>query len=167
MFSVQLEQRVSLKFLVKLGKMFAEVYAMLEEVYGTCKGHYQDFNFYKVADAVIATLHSANLFFETLKPWELKKNPDTLNELNVVLHLALETLRVSAILLQPLIPNICGRLLDKMGVGEGERFFGDAEKLSWANEEFRERKLTPEKLVLFKRIVTEQGGKSRQDAKKV
>ncbi|KAJ8951792.1 hypothetical protein NQ318_019765 [Aromia moschata] len=34
MLSVQMEQRINLKFLVKLGKTFTEAYAMLKEVYG-------------------------------------------------------------------------------------------------------------------------------------
>ncbi|KAJ8939206.1 hypothetical protein NQ318_019447 [Aromia moschata] len=34
MSSVQMEQRVNLKFLVKLGKTFTETYAILKEVYG-------------------------------------------------------------------------------------------------------------------------------------
>ncbi|KAJ8960858.1 hypothetical protein NQ318_020156, partial [Aromia moschata] len=34
MLSVQMEQRVNLKFLVKLRKTFTEAYAMLKEVYG-------------------------------------------------------------------------------------------------------------------------------------
>ncbi|KAJ8933701.1 hypothetical protein NQ318_012255 [Aromia moschata] len=34
MLSVQMKQRVNLKFLVKLGKTFTEAYAMLKEVYG-------------------------------------------------------------------------------------------------------------------------------------
>ncbi|KAJ8956633.1 hypothetical protein NQ318_013987, partial [Aromia moschata] len=34
MLSVQMEQQVNLKFLVKLGKTFTEAYAMLKEVYG-------------------------------------------------------------------------------------------------------------------------------------
>ncbi|KAJ8942173.1 hypothetical protein NQ318_002846 [Aromia moschata] len=34
MLSVQMEQWVNLKFLVKLGKTFTEAYAMLKEVYG-------------------------------------------------------------------------------------------------------------------------------------
>ncbi|KAJ8946119.1 hypothetical protein NQ318_013169 [Aromia moschata] len=34
MLSVQMEQRVNLNFLVKLGKTFTEAYAMLKEVYG-------------------------------------------------------------------------------------------------------------------------------------
>ncbi|KAJ8948170.1 hypothetical protein NQ318_009262 [Aromia moschata] len=42
MLSVQMEQRVNLKFLGKLGKTFTEAYAMLNEVYGNeCLSHTQ------------------------------------------------------------------------------------------------------------------------------
>ncbi|KAJ8956912.1 hypothetical protein NQ318_014330, partial [Aromia moschata] len=38
MLSVQMEQRVNLNFLVKIGKTFTEIYAMLKEVYENEKG---------------------------------------------------------------------------------------------------------------------------------
>ncbi|KAJ8953542.1 hypothetical protein NQ318_002962 [Aromia moschata] len=38
MLSVQMEQRVNNKFIVKLRKIFTEVYAMLKEVYGNEDG---------------------------------------------------------------------------------------------------------------------------------
>ncbi|KAJ8948511.1 hypothetical protein NQ318_000051 [Aromia moschata] len=48
MFSVQMEQRVNLKFLVKLGKTFTEAYAMLKEVYGSeCLSSTQVFEWFK------------------------------------------------------------------------------------------------------------------------
>ncbi|KAJ8982120.1 hypothetical protein NQ317_002846 [Molorchus minor] len=128
---------------------------------GICRSHYDDMNFYKAIDTIIATLHSANSFFETLKPWEMRKNPDTANELKVVLHLALESLRVSAILLQPIVPNISNIVLDKIGVGKENRYFTDVENFSWVDNEFKERVLAPEKVVLFKRIVTEKDKMSR------
>ncbi|KAJ8910860.1 hypothetical protein NQ315_010807 [Exocentrus adspersus] len=125
-----------------------------------CKGHYQDLNFYRVADSVVATLHSANLFFETLKPWELKKHPEKCKELDVVLHLAIETLRVTGILLQPIIPNICNDLLNKISVGKGDRFFENAQRFSWMDVDFKESQLAAEKVVLFKRILLEGDKKS-------
>ncbi|CAH1155924.1 unnamed protein product [Phaedon cochleariae] len=119
---------------------------------GICRDHYESLNFYKVADAVMTTLHVANLFFETLKPWELKKNSESREELKVVLHVTLETLRVSAILLQPMIPRLSETLLDKLAVGKGERFFDDLDRFSWAQKEFEERHLGMDKVVLFRRI---------------
>ncbi|KAJ8957108.1 hypothetical protein NQ318_007323 [Aromia moschata] len=48
MLSVQMEQRVNLKFLVKLGKTFTEAYAILKEVYGNeCLSHTHVFEWFK------------------------------------------------------------------------------------------------------------------------
>ncbi|KAJ8963123.1 hypothetical protein NQ318_018588 [Aromia moschata] len=48
MLSVQMEQQVNLKFLVKLGKTFTEAYAMLKEVYGNeCLSCTQVFEWFK------------------------------------------------------------------------------------------------------------------------
>ncbi|KAJ8943044.1 hypothetical protein NQ318_022588 [Aromia moschata] len=48
MLSVQMEQWVNLKFLVKLGKTFTEAYAMLKEVYGNeCLSRTQVFEWFK------------------------------------------------------------------------------------------------------------------------
>ncbi|XP_060528596.1 methionine--tRNA ligase, mitochondrial isoform X2 [Cylas formicarius] len=122
------------------------------ELPGVCERHYSDHNFYKAADAVIATLHAANLFFETLKPWELKKEAWRANELNAVLHLTMETLRVTATLIQPLIPVLSGRLLDKLSVPVNRRRFDDVLEPSWTRGHSDEKNLTSETAVLFKRI---------------
>lgn len=123
----------------------------LETLPNICNEHYANYSFYRVADSVVATLHKANLFFETLKPWELKKTQQA-EKLDVVIHLTLETLRISAILLQPLIPNIATKLLDKLSVKENERTFENAKNFAWNDSEFKERHLAAEKFVLFKRI---------------
>ncbi|KAJ8946216.1 hypothetical protein NQ318_013027 [Aromia moschata] len=48
MLSVQMEQRVNLKFLVKRAKSFTEACAMLKEVYGNeCLSHTQVFEWFK------------------------------------------------------------------------------------------------------------------------
>ncbi|KAG5879992.1 hypothetical protein JTB14_033250 [Gonioctena quinquepunctata] len=105
----------------------------------------------------MSTLRTANLFFETLKPWELKRNPDTQKELDVVLHVTLETLKVTGILLQPMVPNLSKILLDKINVGREERNFSDAKRLSWSREDFGDNDvpLEDKKVVLFKRILLE------------
>ncbi|KAJ8947300.1 hypothetical protein NQ318_014198 [Aromia moschata] len=48
MLSVQMEQRVNIKFFVKLGKTFTVVYAILKEVYGNeCLSRTQVFEWFK------------------------------------------------------------------------------------------------------------------------
>lgn len=124
----------------------------VEALPGVCYEYYTHCQFYKVADSVMATLHKANLFFETLKPWELKKKQE-IEKLDCVLHLTLETLRVCGILLQPMIPNISKKLLEKMNVAESRRTFESTKRLSWRDSDFKEVNLSADKLVLFKRIV--------------
>lgn len=121
-----------------------------------CSGHYSSFNFYKAVDSVIVTLHQANLFFETLKPWELKKQPSRSAELDVVLHITLETLRICGILLQPIIPNLSGQLLDRLSISRNERYFENTKKKSWNEESLSSRKLGLNKDILFKRITMER-----------
>ncbi|KYB25592.1 Methionine--tRNA ligase, mitochondrial-like Protein [Tribolium castaneum] len=133
-------------------KKLIEDVATLPDV---CMGHYSNFNFYKAVDRVIATLHQANLFFETFKPWELKKESAKTRELDVVLHLTLETLRVCGILLQPIIPNIASNLLNKINVARERRTFSDAKILSWDDTNFVRKELAKDKTLLFKRIVLE------------
>ncbi|XP_049824099.1 methionine--tRNA ligase, mitochondrial isoform X1 [Aethina tumida] len=147
-------------------KKLIEKVASLPDI---CEQHYSELNFYKSIDAIIAALHSANLFFETMKPWELKNRPETLEELKVVLHITLETLRVVGILLQPIVPNICDALLTRIQVGMEDRHLGNLAVLSWSDTNFRLRKLAGEKAVLFRKIVTEEGKKhvARKSLKKV
>lgn len=66
----------------------------------------------------------------------------------------MESLRVSGILLQPLIPNISENLLNKLGVPRDERYFDNSRRFSWKNEHFQANKaLGSDKAVLFKRII--------------
>lgn len=73
----------------------------------------------------------------------------------------MESLRVSAILLQPLVPNISQQLLNKLNVPENKRYFKDLGTFSWNNEGFKTRPLGAESTVLFKRIIG-----SGEDARK-
>lgn len=97
-----------------------------------------------------------------MKPWELRKNPDDAEKLNVVLHLTIESLRISAILLQPLIPNIAALLLNKIGVPVIERHFEHCKIFSWENTSFVSVPLPSEKVVLFRRVGLEKEDKERK-----
>lgn len=57
--------------------------------------HFDDFNFYKGINAVVGTIDLTNKFFDDTKPWILLKNIDDTANLNYVLHLTMESLRVS------------------------------------------------------------------------
>ncbi|KAJ8947293.1 hypothetical protein NQ318_014190 [Aromia moschata] len=58
MFSVQMEQRVNLKSLVKLGKTFTDAYAVLKEVYGNECFSRTQFKRFKEGRERLKTIHA-------------------------------------------------------------------------------------------------------------
>lgn len=99
----------------------------LSELPDKCRNHYESYNFHLVVDSVLAALHAANNFFETTKPWELKnKDEDTTRKLETIISIAMESLRISAIILQPIIPDFTNRLLDRLNMPNEQRFWKDS-----------------------------------------
>lgn len=89
--------------------------------------HFIDGNFYKGIDDIMACLRDTNLFMQLNKPWELVKMKDEKSKetLSTMLHVVLEVLRISGILLQPVIPDLSKRLLTKLQVPGDQRGWKD------------------------------------------
>ena len=96
----------------------------------TVEEHYQDMKIYKAIESIMSYLRWANGLVENHKIWTLAKsdNENDVLRLKCVLHLSLDTLRVSGILLQPVIPNISERLLNRLGIPKHRRTFECARK---------------------------------------
>lgn len=62
--------------------------------------------------AVLDAVREANRLFTAGAPW---KSPDR-DRVDALVYLALETARVAALLLQPVIPEAAGNLLARLGV---------------------------------------------------
>lgn len=104
-------------------ELAAKVQATAEQV----PGMYEQVKFGEGIDAVMLLLKAANVYFDTAKPWELAREPDNAEaqaKLRSVIYMSLECLRVSGVLLQPVIPGLAGRLLDRMGLEEGAEHRG-------------------------------------------
>lgn len=76
-------------------------------------------------------------------------NDEALKKLNGVLHVTMECLRVSAILLQPIVPKLTDQLLNKLNVPNNERLFRHSIKIPWNRSS---RKLSSDSSILFQRI---------------
>lgn len=74
-------------------------------------------------EAVVRLLNEANKFLEEQAPW--KKAKEDVEQAGQVLHIALESLRVAAILLQPVMPVKMNELLNRLSVEK--RGFSDAQ----------------------------------------
>lgn len=70
---------------------------------GVVTTHYDNYEFYKGVDCIMAQLRQTNGFMESVRPWELRNDIEVLN---VVLHIIMENLRVCSILLQVIAVNI-------------------------------------------------------------
>uniref|UniRef100_T1IW11 Methionine--tRNA ligase, mitochondrial n=1 Tax=Strigamia maritima TaxID=126957 RepID=T1IW11_STRMM len=86
--------------------------------------HYTNFNFYHGLEEIMTVLRQANLFLQSQKPWEFKNDE---KRLSTIISVAMETLRVCGILLQPIVPVLSDKLLSRLGVSNERRTWHDAE----------------------------------------
>ncbi|XP_034487769.1 methionine--tRNA ligase, mitochondrial isoform X2 [Drosophila innubila] len=119
---------------------------------GRCEQHYESNHFHLVADTVIATLHATNNFFECTKPWELKADGSSPNapRLETIIAMTMDALRLCGIVLQPMMPQLASRLLDKLNVPGSQRTWS---VLSESCNNSKSCHLTGGNPVLFQRIV--------------
>ena len=135
-----------------LSELAKSLIDQLEKLPKIVSGHYEEFNFYLGIDAIMESLRTTNDYMTKEEPWLLKKAD--VERLNYVLILCLESLRISGILLQPIVPNISERVLSKLGVSYDSRAWKDAETFSWEESKTGNdiRTFSKEKLVLFPKI---------------
>ena len=112
--------------------------------------HFEDFNYYHGLNLVLQAARDTNLFLQTEKPWELKKTDP--ERLGYVLNLSFESLRAVGILLQPVVPSIAAKLLNKLAVKD--RSWPDAKKFGWNQSQScnKSHSLSSGNVVLFKKI---------------
>jgi methionyl-tRNA synthetase len=97
--------------------MLAAADALLERV----RGHFDHQAMHLALEAIWSVLGAANKYFSAQEPWVLRKT-DT-ERFSAVLYTTLETVRIAALLSQPVMPESMGRLLDLLGQPEDQRTF--------------------------------------------
>ena len=108
---------------------------------------YDQFNFYQGCVHIMSMLRLANQFVQEQQPWTLKAEAER-DKLHWVLSLTFECLRISGILLQPIVPDLASRLLDKLSVEDWLRGWSEATPMTRASDST----LRPGKTVLFNKI---------------
>ena len=82
------------------------------------------------------TVLAGNRYWDATKPWLLAKAaysktaPDLASQkrLQTILYFTLETVRIAALMLQPIMPTKMGKLLDDLGVEKEERTWENAKE---------------------------------------
>jgi methionyl-tRNA synthetase len=72
-------------------------------------------------EAIWSVLGAANKYFSAQEPWVLRKSDET--RFRTVLYTTLETVRIAALLSQPVMPESTGKLLDLLGQADDQRAF--------------------------------------------
>jgi methionyl-tRNA synthetase len=72
-------------------------------------------------DAIWARVGATNAYLNEMAPWSLRKTDPA--RADVVLYHAAECIRQISLLVQPAMPRSAAKLLDQLGVGQGDRKF--------------------------------------------
>jgi len=74
-------------------------------------------------------VNRANQFVEQSAPWKLAKDPASAAKLDAVLYDLVESVRLIAVLVTPVMPTIAGQIRAQLGVGE--KLGGFADEVGW------------------------------------
>ena len=99
--------------------------ARADALVGEARRHMESFLIHLYVGAVFEVISDANRYFANAEPWKLNKTDP--GRMRLVLYVTLETLRVAAILLQPIMPASMGKLLDLLAIPPEARTFAALE----------------------------------------
>ncbi|XP_015188249.1 PREDICTED: methionine--tRNA ligase, mitochondrial isoform X3 [Polistes dominula] len=119
------------------------------------QSHYKDYKLHSVADVTMNVLQMANKMVEYHKPWVLSKNLDNRNsfmELKAVISIALESIRISALVLYPIIPRLANNILDFLSIPKENRTWYDTISQYQKKSLPDKRHFDRNGMILFKRI---------------
>jgi methionyl-tRNA synthetase len=93
----------------------ADLPAVTAEAAKRCDEHVLAVELHEAVTAVWTIVDRANVYLVQKEPWKLAKDPSRRPELASVLYASAETLRILAILIQPIMPTAAQRLWDQLG----------------------------------------------------
>ena len=77
--------------------------------------HFEGRRFRDAVESIRGLLGAADRYFTAAAPWKLAKQEGAAEELARVLYTGLETVRIAAVLLSPVMPRTCREILDYLG----------------------------------------------------
>ncbi|XP_076631081.1 methionyl-tRNA synthetase, mitochondrial [Colletes latitarsis] len=126
----------------------------LEEISDITRTLYEECHLHHVVDAVMSMLHTANQMFDYHQPWHLRKSDDldSVRQLEAVISLSLESVRVAALILHPIIPRLTSNLLDSLKISKENRTWEDTKPLHVTNSLNGAERIISQNVLLFKKI---------------
>ena len=140
-----------------------ELLAQADALADVARAHMTVFAIHQYLAAVFDVVAKANRYFANNEPWKLAKSDPA--RMRRVLFVTIETLRIAAILLQPVLPGAMGKLLDLLGVAAQARDFAALADRGEAGRIEAGRRLAPGSALpppspIFPRYVEPETGES-------
>jgi methionyl-tRNA synthetase len=95
--------------------------ARADALVGEARRHMATFQIHLYVAAVFEVVAETNRYFANAEPWKLNKTDPA--RMRLVLYVTIETLRIAATLLQPIMPGSMGKLLDLLAVPQAAHTF--------------------------------------------
>lgn len=102
-----------------------ELLALADGLLDRVRAHFDAQAMHLGLETIWLALGAANKYFSAQQPWVLRKSESAADQtrFSTVLYTTLEVVRIAALLIQPVMPDSAGRLLDLLGQPEGRRTF--------------------------------------------
>ncbi len=95
-----------------------EVLDAADALYAPVREDFDRLDYHRALERVWKVIAQVNRYFTAQEPWKLRKTDPA--RMATVLYVTLESLRIVATLVQPVMPDSMSRLLDQLGQPEGE-----------------------------------------------
>jgi len=112
-------------------KLLGSAHDLLEQV----RAHMDAQAFHEALETVWLVIRAANAYVDHQAPWKLRKEDPV--RMEQVLYTLAEVIRHVALILQPYMPESCGRMLDQLSIAPEHRSFeasGPAQALKSGTE---------------------------------
>jgi len=116
-----------------------EMIKLIKETAPKAEVHYDKMEFDKALEAVWVMIRRANKYIDQVEPWKLTKEADKQDVLAGCLYMLVEILRISAILIEPVMPSIPAKIYAQLNIDSNINW-DDAHKFGWASKEVRVQK---------------------------
>jgi len=93
----------------------ARVLERAREAAGSFRESFEARRFHLAAEQILGLLTATDVLINDRAPWQLAKQPDSRRELEEVLYTGLETVRLAAVLLSPVMPRTAASILEYLG----------------------------------------------------
>jgi methionyl-tRNA synthetase len=97
-----------------------------EELLPSWRQSMEDFQIHKALAGCWKVLNAANKVIDQSAPWELARDESKQDLLDDVLYCLLETLRMSAVLVSPVMPEASGKILKALGLSDKDALSASA-----------------------------------------